>query len=394
MHRILVLAAGSEGPTASLCSRVDVPDSGRPRFVMPWTNHQLIALNGIRTVSTDRLYRLALDPSLLSVITAHDAEEGADIDSALEKSGETAVRETEGAERSGAVIVTWNDPLYPRALRELELPPPVLYVRGALAVDADANASLQSRPAVAIVGSRKTDAYGREAGRMFGRDIAAAGVTVVSGLAAGVDGAAHRGALEAHGATIGVLGCGIDSVYPRQHKSLAEEMTVTGAVISQFAIGTPPRARNFPVRNHLIAALSQMTLVVRATLRSGSLITARLALDLGREVFAMPGSIFDPRSQGCHALLADGAGLAQHPRDLLELFPGLRPSREDPGEAPADVDAEVWSALPPLGESVGVDKLAECLSMPPDELLAELTKMEIAGHVGREPGDRFGRRRR
>ncbi len=354
---------------------------------MPWSDHQLIALNAVRTVSTDRLYRLALDPSLLPVIAAHDAEEGADIETALTQAEATADREAEAAEHAGAAILTWNAPAYPPSLRELDLPPPVLYIRGVLQA-ADAG------PAVAIVGSRQTDAYGREAGRMFGRDIASAGVTVVSGLAAGVDGAAHRGALEAGGTTIGVLGCGIDSVYPKQHKSLAEEMTVAGAVISQFAIGTPPRARNFPVRNHLIAALSQITLVVRATFRSGSLITARLALDLGREVFAMPGSIFDPRSQGCHALLADGAGLAQHPRDLLELFPRLRPSGDDPGEAPRDVDAEVWSALPPLGEAVSVDALAESLSKPVEQLLVELSKMEIAGHVGREPGDRFGRRRR
>lgn len=371
---------------------------------MPWSTAQLIAINSVRTVATDLLYRLCADASLLEAIANNDAEEGADLERALEDADSIAEREVAGAEDEGAVVVTWNDPGYPPRLRELELPPPVLYLRGSLAeFHLEAGGSRRSRvtdgplqagPAVAIVGSRRTDAYGREAGRLFGREIAEAGVTVVSGLAAGVDGAAHRGALEATGNTVAIQGCGIDVVYPRQHKSLAADIAATGAVVSQFALGTPPRARNFPVRNHLIAALSQVVLVVRATFKSGSLITARLALDLGREVFAVPGSIFDPRSQGCHSLLADGAGLAQHPRDLLDLIPDARPPGEDATEPPKGVDAELWSALPPLGESITVDALAEELGRPVEELLVELSRLEIGGHVGREPGDRFGRRQR
>lgn len=371
---------------------------------MSWKATQLIAINSVSTVATDRLYRLAADPGLLEAIAGHDAEEGDDIEEALEAADSIAEREITAAEEAGAVLMTWNDPGYPPCLRELELPPPVLYLRGSLAefhveeriagqLRLD-QGPLHAGPAVAIVGSRRTDAYGREAGRLFGREIAEAGVTVVSGLAAGVDGAAHRGALEATGNTVAVLGCGIDIVYPKQHKSLAADIAATGAVVSQFALGTPPRARNFPVRNHLIAALSEIVLVVRATFKSGSLITARLALDLGREVFAVPGSIFDPRSQGCHALLADGAGLAQHPRDLLDLIPDACPPGEDLEAPPKGVDEELWRALPPLGDSVTVDALAEKLGRQVGELLVELSRLEIGGHVGREPGDRFGRRRR
>lgn len=371
---------------------------------MFWTDAQLIAINSVRTVATDRLYRLAADADLLEAIAENDAEEGEDLERALSAADSIAAREVEGAERAGASVMTWNDSDYPASLRELELPPPVLYVRGGLGQFHDEVVGdrqmrldygpLYAGPAVAIVGSRRTDAYGREAGRLFGREIAAAGVTVVSGLAAGVDGASHRGALEATGNTVAILGCGIDIAYPKQHKSLAAEVAARGAVVSQFALGTPPRARNFPVRNHLIAALSQIVLVVRATFRSGSLITARLALDLGREVFAVPGSIFDPRSQGCHALLADGGGLAQHPQDLLDLIPEARSAGEDSREPPKGVDAELWQALPPLGESVTVNALAEELDRPVDELLVELSRLEVGGHVGREPGDRFGRRRR
>lgn len=364
---------------------------------MTWTDAQLIALNTVRTVSLDLLYRLAADPSLLEPMTQQDAEEAADLEEALASAEAISRSEIDGARDAGARVLTWHHASYPRALGQLDLPPPVVYLRDRLGPDADRDHEatiVGLPPAVAIVGSRRTDAYGREAGRLFGREIAAAGVTVVSGLAAGVDAAGHRGALEATGDTIAVLGCGIDRVYPRQHKSLAADIVRTGAVISQFPLGTAPLARNFPVRNHLIAALSQIVLVVRATFRSGSLITARLALDLGRDVFAVPGSIFDPRSQGCHALLADGAGLAQHPQDLLDLIPGASQVNDGSGEPPKGVDPDLWRTLPPLGESVTVDDLAEKLERPVEDLLVELSKLELEGHIGREPGDRFGRRRR
>ena len=354
---------------------------------MSLTDDQLIALNTLRSVSLNRLYQLTGNPSLLTSTDWANARTRRQIKDRLNETSSVAQRERETAAGHGATIITKNSPDYPRSLLDLELPPPVLYVRG-LVPD-----SCQRDPALAIgiVGSRRCGVYGREAARLFGREIAAAGVAVVSGMAVGVDGSAHRGSLETGGQTIAVLGCGIDVTYPRQHRSLAEQISTQGAVISQFPLNTPPLARNFPVRNHLIAALSQRVLIVRATFRSGSLITARLALDLGRDVFAVPGSIFDPKSQGCHALLSDGAGVAHQPRDLLDFIAPADLPRQQRLMLPREVDPKLWKALPPLGESTSVDELSETTHRRVDELLVELSRMELQGLVGRLPGDRFTR---
>src|SRR4051812_16752840 len=223
-------------------------------------------------------------------------------------------------------VLTLGDPDYPRALLAIEDPPLMLYRLGRLL-------DLPQR-ALAIVGSRNPTPVGLQNARRFGRAFAEAGVTVVSGLALGVDGAAHEGALEGAApeaiATLAVVGTGLDRVYPKQHLSLAHRIAQAGTLLSEYPLGTPPLAHNFPRRNRLIAALSQGTLVVEAALQSGSLITARLAAEQGREVFAIPGSIHSPQSRGCHALLRQGAKLVESAQDVLEDLRFVLPAAAAP----------------------------------------------------------------
>ena len=249
---------------------------------------------------------------------------------------ELAAAERRAARRAGGRLVTVRDADYPERLRHLALPPPVLYLRS----------ELPPGPAVAIVGSRNADPYGLEAAGLFARALAAAGVVVVSGFARGVDAAAHEGALAGGGYTVAVLGCGVDIVYPVEHRALAAEVAGRGALVSELPCGTLPRPFNFPVRNRIIAALALGTLVIQATPRSGSLITARHALELGREVFALPGRIFDERSLGPNALLRDGAVLVQHPKDVLEAFDRITPSHPRP-LSPSDPGPPGGRGAPP-----------------------------------------------
>ncbi len=207
-------------------------------------------------------------------------------------------------------LLVWSDPDYPPLLRKIPDPPVMLYVMG--------DRKLLSRPQLAIVGSRNPTPMGRENARAFAKNLADAGLIITSGMALGIDGAAHRGALEAGGQTIAVAGTGLDRVYPSRHRDLAHDIVRHGALVSEFPLGTPPKPENFPVRNRLISGLSLGTLVVEAALQSGSLITARLATDQGREVFAIPGSIHSPQSRGCHALIRQGVKLVETAQDILE----------------------------------------------------------------------------
>jgi DNA processing protein len=248
---------------------------------------------------------------------------------------------------------------------------------------------------VAIVGSRHPSSYGREAAWLFGRDLARAGAVVVSGFARGVDAAAHRGALAGDGTTIAVLGCGIDVPYPNDHyPELAAAVAEQGALISELPLGAPPLPLHFPIRNRLIAALARATLVVEATARSGSLITARAALDLGREVLALPGRIFDDAAWGPNALLADGARPVLHPRDVLaELgIDGPTAAAAEPSPPPLPgLGARLWEALRP-GSSQGAEELAARCAASIDATLAELLELELAGWVARLPGPVYTRR--
>ncbi len=307
---------------------------------------------------------------------------------------ELAQRELERAERLGCRLITRFDDDYPQPLLDLSLPPPVLYCRG----------EIPAGPAVAIVGSRKMDAYGEQAARLFGRQLAEAGVTVVSGFARGVDTTAHRAALEVGGETVAVLGCGVDVDYPRGNASLAGKIRDRGAILSEFTFGAEPRAWRFPVRNRVIAALAVGTLVIQATYKSGSLITAHHALELGRDVYALPGRIFDDGAQGTNALIADGALPARSPRDILEslsigvqqdLFPA--PGREPP-QPHATRLAEAAGRKPPIGlggrileallpeRGRTVEEISARTEVAVEEVLGALLELELGGWVRRAPG--------
>lgn len=301
--------------------------------------------------------------------------------------GPASRREEERAATHGARILVAGEADYPTALEELERQPPLLYVQGELPV----------APAIAIVGSRDADRYGREVARHFARQLASAGLCIFSGCARGVDEAAHRGALESPGGTtVAVLGCGLDVDYPSRQGSLRREISERGAVITEFPFGTPPYPAHFPIRNRIIAALSIGTLVIQAADRSGSLVTARLALDLGRDVYAVPGRIDSRLARGCNTLIRDGAPLVQRPEDVLELLPmQVRDALRSAGpDASAEVVPahlrEVWDAVPD-GEGAGADEIARRVEISIDVLLSHLAELEIGGWVQRAPGPRFAR---
>lgn len=298
-----------------------------------------------------------------------------------------AGRERAAAEKLGARLVLAGDPDYPAPLRQLALPPPVLAVRG----------EIPAGPAVAMVGSRKADPYGKEVAELFARALAETGVTVVSGFARGVDAAAHRGALSApNGRTVAVLGCGLGIDYPAGHAALGKEIAARGALVSEFPCDAGPRSWHFPVRNRVIAALAAGTLVVQAAPRSGSLVTAKHSLDLGREVWAVPGRIFDERSVGPNSLIRDGAILVQHPREILEnLFPGPRPLPppllpQAPDPPPPGPPGDVLSALP-AGSPRAPEELAEATGLAVDQVLGALLELELTGLVRRTAGGLYTR---
>ena len=281
-------------------------------------------------------------------------------------------------------VITLGDSLYPDTLLQTADPPLLLYAQGRL--------ELLQRPAIAIVGSRNPTAQGRDNARAFAAALSGAGLTVVSGLALGIDGAAHEGALQSCGSTIAIVGTGLDRVYPRQHHSLAHRIAREGLMLSEYALGTPPVAANFPLRNRVISGLAQGVLVVEAALKSGSLITARLAAEAGREVFAIPGSIHSPQSRGCHAIIRQGAKLVDSAQDILEeLRPGHAQSAGQQPLAP-----EPAAAINPLLEAMGydpvsLDALVARTGSPPHELNARLLELELAGRVARLPGQLFQR---
>lgn len=293
------------------------------------------------------------------------------------------LREAAAAPRT---ILTLADAAYPTALLRIEDPPLILYVTGPVPV---------AWPrAIAVVGSRNPTPQGLANARRFGRSLAEAGLTVVSGLALGVDGAAHEGALEGAPpdqlATIAVVGTGLDRVYPRQHLALAHEIAGRGLLVSEYPLGTPPLPANFPRRNRIIAALSEGTVVVEAALRSGSLITARLAAEQGKEVFAIPGSIHSPQARGCHALLKQGAKLVETAQDVLEELrvPPMAAAADEPLDAVARED-EVLAALG--FDPVSLDALVARTGIAPAVLQARLLEHELAGQVARLPGGLFQR---
>ena len=286
-----------------------------------------------------------------------------------------------------------SDPNYPARLRELPSPPSALFVHG----DPD----LLCLPQLAIVGSRNPSTGGRRNAHEFAAHLASAGLVISSGLATGIDAAAHQGALDADGLTLAVTGTGLDRVYPAKNRALAHEIAMSGLLVSEFPIGTPPLPANFPRRNRILAGLSLGTLVVEAALRSGSLITARLATESGREVFAIPGSIHNPLARGCHALIRDGAKLVETGSHVLEeLAPLLSeagfntreptpaspqtPGRDEP------MDAQHRELLDAMGfDPVTTDELVERTGFPAAEVSSILLLLELQGHVSSGAGGMF-----
>jgi DNA processing protein len=288
-------------------------------------------------------------------------------------------------ETPGHEIVALDDADYPPSLLEIGDPPPLLYCLG--------RRELLARPAFAVVGSRNATPQGVADAEAFAAALSAAGLTIVSGLALGIDAAAHRGGLTGRGSSIAVVGTGLDRVYPARNRDLAHDLAVRGLLLSEFAPGTPPLPANFPRRNRLISGLARGLLVVEATLASGSLITARLAADQGREVFALPGSIHSPFSKGCHRLIRDGAKLVETAQDILEelaLPAAAVPADPEPASA---IDPDAQAILAALGyDPADVDGLAARTGRPAAAVLAALTALELDGRVAALPGGRWQRR--
>lgn len=286
-------------------------------------------------------------------------------------------------------VLTLADTRYPASLLAIEDPPLLLYVMGKLHDLPDVNRS------IAIVGSRNPTPQGTLNARQFARALRQSGLTIVSGLALGIDGAAHEGALEdveaVHGgpplATIAVVGTGLDRVYPKSHHELAHRIAQHGWLLSEYPLGTPPLAANFPRRNRLIAGLSCATLVVEAALESGSLITARLALEQGKEVFAIPGSIHATQSRGCHALIRQGAKLVETAQDVLEELPGMQHMSDRKVDSARDNAPEDTDLLQAMGlDPVSLDALQARTGLSIASLQARLMALELDGHVSRLPG--------
>ncbi|MGB7541444.1 MAG: DNA-processing protein DprA [Burkholderiales bacterium] len=284
------------------------------------------------------------------------------------------------AGQPGHAIVTLADAGYPKQLLEIPDPPALLYIIG--------NASLLCAPALAVVGSRNATPQGLENARNFARALSDAGFPIVSGLALGIDSAAHRGGLEGRSSTVAVLGTGADIVYPRRNEPLAAEIAARGAIISEFALGTPPVAGNFPRRNRLISGLARGCLVVEAALASGSLITAKLAAEQGREVLAIPGSIHSPLSRGCHALIKQGAKLVESAQDVLDELGGIGAS-----SAPTSTGATTEHALlTHMGfDPCDIDALVARSGLTPEAVSAMLLQLELEGKVASLPGGLYQR---
>jgi len=290
------------------------------------------------------------------------------------------------ARTPGCHVVPLDDPRYPPLLREIVDPPLVLYARGRVEL-------LQS-PAIAVVGSRAATTQGCRNATAFARALSDAGLCIVSGMAQGIDAAAHRGGIDGRGASIAVLGTGIDRVYPARNAELARELSERGLLVTEFPLGAPPMPAHFPRRNRIISGITRGCLVVEAALASGSLITARMAADQGRDVLAIPGSIHSTHSKGCHHLIKQGAKLVECAQDVLDELGGewqatlsLRTDAER-----SDLSPDARSLLDAIGfDPSGIDAVAEQLSLPVEQVTAVLLELELAGAIEMLAGARVQR---
>lgn len=287
-------------------------------------------------------------------------------------------------------FLTLNNPDYPPLLREIPDPPPALFIHG--------DPTLLRTPQLAVVGSRNPSPAGERTAADFAAHLSRAGLTITSGMAVGIDAAAHRGALQVPGPTLAVAGTGLDRVYPAQHRELAHAIAEQGALISEFPVGTPPRPDHFPRRNRIISGLALGTLVVEAAPQSGSLITARLANEQGREVFAIPGSIHNPLSRGCHALIRQGAKLVETGEDILEELAGFTAGKPfftqttGPAGGGAEDGDEFSSLLNSLGfEPTSIDTVVERSGLTTEQVSSMLVVLELHGKVISGPGGLYTR---
>ncbi|WP_440870567.1 DNA-processing protein DprA [Thiocystis violacea] len=336
------------------------------------------SLSAVMRASPDRLARAGLREAAIAAIQQPDARK---LDLALG-----------WAEQPDAHILTLADPRYPLALREIPDPPPLLFAKG--------DPSALNEPQIAVVGSRNPTPGGRELTEELTRQLTHCGLVITSGLAIGIDGIAHAAALES-GRTVAVLGTGPDLVYPAAHRDLAKRIVASGVMVSELPPGQGPLPQNFPRRNRIISGLSLGVLVTEAALKSGSLITARAALEQGREVFAVPGSIRNPMARGCHALIREGARLVETADEILaELAPQLRAllAAETPAEsgsepaAAGQLDPEQCQLLDAMGfDPVAADELIARTGLPAERISSMLLLMELDGHVSSVPGGRYCR---
>lgn len=348
------------------------PGLGFARFQA--LHHACGSVEGIVSAPRGRLASAGLSPKACDYLAA-----APDVDADLAWLSDDPARHA----------LSLDDPRYPARLRDTPSPPLVLWVLG----DPD----VLDVPQVAMVGSRNPSPQGRENAQAFAAAFARRGLAVTSGLALGIDGAAHQGALDGDGLTVAVCGTGLDRVYPARHRDLAHAIASEGALVSEFGPGMGPRAENFPRRNRIISGLSLGTLVVEAARQSGSLITARMAMEQGREVFAIPGSIHNPLARGCHALIRDGAKLVETAADVLEelagqirmpMPPGATQAPADPAGAPADGDYAALLAA--LGDAPAtVDQLVERSGLTAPEVSSMLLMLELEGRIAPAPGGGF-----
>ncbi len=352
---------------------------------------------GVGTVTFQRLLDAVSDPGSLVHRDSRELEglglSTTTIAALRQTDSEAIVRDLEWHAQPGNRIMTCRDPDYPAMLAQLDAPPPILYIHG--------DSTLLGEPQLAMVGSRNPTPAGKRIATDFASYLSAAGLVINSGLALGIDAACHTGALQAGAPTIAVMGTGLDRVYPARHRDLARQIARHGALVSEFPVGTPPRAENFPRRNRLISGLSLGTLVVEAALRSGSLITARYAGEQGREVFAIPGSINNPLARGCHHLIRQGAKLVETAQDVIDelgmLAASCTTTQPVTGNSPLD---EVPDKLAPdyqqlidlIGfDSTTIDQLVCSSGLTPAEVSSMLLQLEMNGYLASSPGGIYNR---
>ncbi len=349
---------------------------------------KLDAVPGLGPESAQRLLRAFETPDRILAASAAQlrAQVGPTLAAAIDKAGDTSTAQ-EGLDwlaQPDNHLVTWNDARYPAVLRDLPAPPAWLYVKG--------DPAWLARPMLAIVGSRHASPQGLRDAEAFARVLSDAGLTIVSGLALGIDAAAHAGGLAGLASSVAVVGTGLDRVYPARNKALAHRLAAEGAIVSEFAIGTPPKVGHFPRRNRIISGLSLGVLVIEAALESGSLITARLASEQGREVFALPGSIHSTLAKGCHRLIKQGAKLVESAEDVLQEIGRMVPSDPLPEITSVAAADEADSLLEMLsGGPLILDQLASRLGLTVEDVSVKLLAAEMRGVVAKLPGGLYQR---